>query len=65
MNEEQLKDVKSLFMLYPEIKVVYFFSSRAVGKGGPLSDYDFAIYLDEKNRREFLYIKFKLLDHLK
>ncbi|PIU36613.1 hypothetical protein CO165_03540 [Candidatus Roizmanbacteria bacterium CG_4_9_14_3_um_filter_33_18] len=36
------------FKKYPEIKLVYLFGSRAEGKAGPMSDYDFAIYFDEK-----------------
>jgi hypothetical protein len=41
-------DTKELFGKYPEIKLVYFFGSRAEEKAGPMSDYDFAIYFDEK-----------------
>jgi len=37
-----------VFKKYPEIKLVYLFGSRAEGKVGPLSDYDFAVYFDEK-----------------
>ncbi|MEK7633858.1 MAG: nucleotidyltransferase domain-containing protein [Patescibacteria group bacterium] len=37
-----------LFEKYPEIKLVYLFGSRAEGKEGPISDYDFAVYFDEK-----------------
>ena len=39
-------DAKKIFGQYPEIKLVYFFGSQAEGKGGLLSDYDFAVYFD-------------------
>jgi len=41
-------DTQKVFGKYPEIKLVYFFGSRAEGKAGPMSDYDFAVYFDEK-----------------
>lgn len=39
-------DTKEIFGHYPEVKLVYFFGSKAEGKGGLLSDYDFAVYFD-------------------
>lgn len=45
MNEKELKKLKSLFKKIPEIKLAYFFGSKAKGEAGPLSDYDFAFYL--------------------
>lgn len=41
-------DTKEIFGKYSEVKLVYFFGSRAEGKAGPMSDYDFAVYFDEK-----------------
>lgn len=64
MNKEQLENVKAIFKLYPEIKVVYFFGSKATGEDGPLSDYDFAVYLDEKDKKRMFDIKFELFDRL-
>ena len=64
MNDVQLENVKTIFKLYPEIKVVYFFGSKATGEDGPLSDYDFAIYLDEKDKKRMFDVKFELFDHL-
>jgi len=43
-------DTKEIFGKYPEMKLVYFFGSQAEGKAGPLSDYDFALYFDEKTK---------------
>jgi len=41
--------------------LVYLFGSQATGKAGPLSDYDFAIYLDEKDKKKIFDIKLELL----
>jgi len=53
---------EEIFEKYPEIKLVYLFGSRAEGKASPLSDYDFAVYFDEKTtkRRQFA-IKLELV----
>src|SRR3989344_9118118 len=47
--DEKIKQLTPIFESYPEIKLVYLFGSRATGKAGPLSDYDFAVYIDEKD----------------
>ncbi|MDP2909815.1 MAG: nucleotidyltransferase domain-containing protein [bacterium] len=52
MNEKELKKVLSIFKSYKKIGLVYLFGSRATGKVGPLSDYDFAVYLDEKDSKK-------------
>jgi len=49
MKAETIKKLQSLFEKYPEIKLVYLFGSQARGDAGPLSDYDFAAYIDEKD----------------
>ena len=41
-------DTKEIFGKYQEIKLDYLFGSQAEDKAWPLSDYDFAIYFDEK-----------------
>ena len=51
MTEEQLKKLNKIFKGCPELKIVYLFGSRISGKTGPLSDYDFALYIDQ-NRVE-------------
>jgi len=45
MTKEQLNKLIAIFKGYSEVKLVYLFGSRASGKTGPLSDYDFAIYI--------------------
>src|SRR3989344_440101 len=46
---KEIKKLIPIFEKYPQAKLVYLFGSRATGKVGPLSDYDFAVYLDEKD----------------
>ena len=54
MKNEELDGLKKIFHRYPEIKLVYFFGSRAKLASGLLSDYDFAVYFDDiKNGRMF------------
>jgi predicted nucleotidyltransferase len=58
---ELRKKLLPIFKKYEEIKLVYLFGSQATGKAGPLSDYDFAIYLDEKDKKRIFDIKLELL----
>lgn len=44
---ENENKICAIFELYPEIKSVYLFGSRAMGKAVKNSDYDFAILVDE------------------
>ena len=46
--EKYLSLLNKLFSQYKEIKLVYLFGSRADNKSSPRSDYDFAVYFDEK-----------------
>ncbi|MEK6531123.1 MAG: nucleotidyltransferase domain-containing protein [Deltaproteobacteria bacterium] len=64
MYKKRLKDLKAIFKSYPKIKLVYVFGSRARGEEGPLSDFDFAVYLDEKDKKKNLGAKFSLMDKL-
>lgn len=61
MKKEVVKQLKKIFPAYPEIKLAYLFGSQATGKVGPLSDYDFAFYLDPKNFSKHIKIKMDLL----
>ncbi len=63
-NIQEKANLKSIFKQFSQVKVVYFFGSRAKAKAGPLSDYDFAIYLDEKDKSKMFDIKFELMDYL-
>jgi len=61
MQKNELKKLSDIFKLYPAIKLVYLFGSRASGKIGPLSDYDFAFYLDEKDAQKRFDIRLELI----
>ena len=54
----------SIFQLFPKVKLVYLFGSRAVGQEGPLSDYDFAAYIDEQDVKKRFNVRLDLLDKL-
>lgn len=69
MASIDINKIKSIFDIFPEIKLVYFFGSAASETSGPTSDYDFAVYFNlrpdmEKNREKMFEIKFKLMDRL-
>lgn len=64
MLKKNLGKLSDIFELYPEIKLVYLFGSKATNNGGPLSDYDFAIYLDEKDKKKMAKIKLELLNKI-
>jgi len=64
MNKKILQKLKSIFKLYSEIKLVYLFGSRSQGDIGPLSDYDFAFYLDEQDKKKIYKIKVELLNKI-
>lgn len=53
MTKEQLEKLKKIFGEYPNLKIVYLFGSQVFGKIGPLSDYDFAFFIDEEKIKAF------------
>ncbi len=53
MVKEQLEKLKKIFIKYHSLKIVYLFGSRVSGKTGPLSDYDFAFYIDEEKIKAY------------
>ena len=52
--------LNNIFNQYPELRLVYLFGSRIKGNVGPLSDYDFAIYLENADKKKMFEIKFSL-----
>jgi len=60
----KIAQLQLVFKLHPEIKLVYLFGSRAEGKIGPLSDYDFGVYIDERDERKRFDIRLQLMDEL-
>jgi len=61
---ETKERILPIFKDYPEIKLVYFFGSKSKGEGGPLSDYDFAVYTGEKEINKVFNLKFSLQDKI-
>lgn len=55
------KKLTPIFHKYPSIKLVYFFGSRVRGEIGPLSDYDLAVYVDEKDKKKIFEIRLELI----
>lgn len=64
MEEREIENIKNIFEKHPSVKLAYFFGSKATWTSGPLSDYDFAVYLDEKDTEKMFEIKFKLNDEI-
>lgn len=56
-HKEKIREISGKYQL----KLVYLFGSRANGKTGPLSDYDFAVYLDEKDAKKRFDTRLKLI----
>jgi len=64
LSKLQMDNLKKLFQAKLQIKLVYFFGSQVSQKTGPLSDYDFAFYLEEKNRKKLFDLKLDLISGL-
>lgn len=64
MTKNQLKKLNSIFKENPEVKLVYVFGSQVTGRRGPLSDYDFAVYLDLRDKKKIFALKFILMDKI-
>lgn len=62
MDNDLKKQLESVFTSMPEVKLVYLFGSSASGNKGPLSDYDFGVYLDGKDRKQMSEAKLFLMD---
>ena len=62
--ENEMKNLLDIFQLYPQVKLVYFFGSRAKGTSSRLSDYDFAVYLDEQDKKKRFETRLSLMGKL-
>lgn len=60
----EIQNLANIFKLYPQVKLVYFFGSRARGANGSLSDYDFGVYLEEKDKKKRFDIRLRLMARL-
>jgi predicted nucleotidyltransferase len=64
MSEEMERKIKEIFAYHPEVKLAYFFGSRVSGEAGPMSDFDFAVYLDERDVKKIFEIKITLMNEI-
>ena len=62
--ENETKNLLDIFKLYPQMKLVYLFGSRAIDKSGPLLDYDLTVFLDEIDKKIRFDIKLSLMGKL-
>lgn len=60
MNTEELEKILDVIKLHPAIKLAYLFGSKASDQTGPLSDYDFAFYVDLKGNQQLFDLKLSL-----
>ncbi|MEK7125409.1 MAG: nucleotidyltransferase domain-containing protein [Patescibacteria group bacterium] len=56
--------VKETLAKYPAVKLAYLFGSRARNEAGPLSDYDFAVYAEERDLYKLSDLRFSLMADL-
>lgn len=63
-HQATIKKIRPIFQAYSEVKLVYFFGSKLRNKDGPLSDYDFAVYLDEKDSKKRFKTRIGLINQL-
>lgn len=61
MSKKDIVKLAAVFRKEPSVKLAYLFGSQITGKTGPLSDYDFAVYLDGKGKKKMFDIKLELL----
>lgn len=61
MTQRQIGQMRAFVRTYSEIKLAYFFGSRSKQEHGQLSDYDFAFYLDTRNKQRMCKIKIDLI----
>ena len=52
MNTLLLRRIKAHIQKIPQVKLAYLFGSRARGDSVPMSDHDFAFYLDDRRPKE-------------
>lgn len=60
MTPQQREKIIAILKRYPAVKLGYLFGSRATGTNGPLSDYDFALYLEERDEAAMFDMKIRI-----
>lgn len=56
--------IVNIFRKHCEIKLAYIFGSQIDGEAGPLSDYDFAVYVNLTNIKKIFDLKFVVHNEL-
>jgi predicted nucleotidyltransferase len=64
INRETQEKAARVLGAHPEVKLAYLFGSRAAGEDGPLSDYDFAVYLDGIPKARMGTLRLTLIEEL-
>ncbi|GEM_PF-5348126 len=64
IDHHTIKEPARIIESFKEIKPACIFGSHARGSISPLSDYDFALYLDTTDKKLIYDIKFELCDRL-
>lgn len=59
-----MEKLRSVFRENPAVGLVYFFGSRAEGRDGPLSDYDFAVYFGGRDEKKMFKMKCELAERI-
>lgn len=61
---KKLSEIKQIFEQVGGVKLAYLFGSQADGQTGPLSDYDFAVYLGEKDNKKIFAKKIEIQNRI-
>jgi predicted nucleotidyltransferase len=61
MIKIDIPKIQKLIKNHPEAKLFYLFGSQVGGDTGPLSDYDFAVYLDGGDKHKMANIQLDLI----
>ncbi len=64
LSKQQIKDITSVIKQHSAVVLAYAFGSRVSGDVGPMSDYDFAIYVYGLNGDEILDLRLGLMGEL-
>ena len=64
MKTTELLQLKKIFEKIREVKLVYFYGSRAEDKAGPMSDYDFAVYVKAGRKKAVFDIRLRLMGEI-
>ncbi len=64
MSKIEIEKLRAILATIPGVKLAYLFGSRATTTPGPLSDYDFAFYLDCHDKNKMNDTRYLLMDKI-